>query len=99
MIKCVTEILTQLLATYTLKAVVNGKERVHRTYTYNVKIICSLSCRPFIMTQSKNIPMTDPHFLHVQCNLNMHFGGGNKNHDYKETDLEILWDTMRSIYN
>ena len=66
---------------------------------YNVKIICSLSCRPFIMTQSKNIPMTDPHFLHVQCNLNMHFGGGNKNHDYKETNLEILWDTMRSIYN
>ena len=66
---------------------------------YNVKIICSLSCRPFIMTQSKNIPMTDPHFLHVQCNLNMHFGGGNKNHDYTETNLEILWDTMRSIYN
>ena len=66
---------------------------------YNVKIICSLSCRPFIMTQSKNIPMTDPHFLHVQCNLNMHFGGGSKNHDYKEINLEILWDTMRSIYN
>ena len=66
---------------------------------YNVKSICSLSCCPFIMTQSKNIPMTDPHFLHVQCNLNMHFGGGNKNHDYKETNLEILWDTMRSIYN
>ena len=66
---------------------------------YNVKIICSLSCRPFIMTQSKHIPMTDPHFLHVQCNLNMHFGGGNKNHDYKETNLEILWNTMRSIYN
>ena len=65
----------------------------------NVKIICSLSCRPFIMTQSKNISVTDPHFLHVQCNLNMHFGGGNKNHDYKETNLEILWDTMRSIYN
>ena len=54
---------------------------------YNVKIICSLSCRPFIMTQSKNIPMTDPYFLHVQCKLNMHFGGGNKNHDYKETNL------------
>ena len=66
---------------------------------YNVKIICSLSYRPFIMTQSKNIPMTDPHFRHVQCNLNMHFGGGNKNHDYKETNLKILWDTMRSIYN
>ena len=66
---------------------------------YNVKIICSLSCRPFIMAQSKNTPMTDPHFLHVQCNFNMHFGGGNKNHDYKETNLGILWDTMRSIYN
>ena len=51
-------------------------------YLYNVKIICSRG--------SKNIPMTDPHFLHVQCNLNMHFGGGNKNHDYKETNLEIL---------
>ena len=38
------------------------------------------------------MPATDPHFLRVQCNPNMYFGGGNKKHDYKEKFMEILWD-------
>ena len=48
---------------------------------------------------SKNIPATDPHFLRVQFNLNMYFGGRNENHDYKEKFQEILWDPNIAMSN
>ena len=47
----------------------------------------------------KNIPATDPHFHRVQCNPNMCFKVGNKNHDYKEKFLEILWGPNIAMSN
>ena len=47
----------------------------------------------------KNIPATDPHFRRVQCNPNMCFGVGNKNHDNKEKILEILWGPNIAMSN
>ena len=51
------------------------------------------------MRKSKNIPATDPHFRRVQCNPNMCFGVGNKNHDYKEKFLKILWGPNIAMSN
>ena len=35
----------------------------------------------------------------VQSDNNVNMEGGNKNHDCKETPLEILWDTKRVLNN
>ena len=74
----------------------------HQT-SHNVKIICALYCFPLVWTynerKSKSIPETDPHFRRVQCNPNMCFGVGNKNHDYKEKILEILWGPNTAMSN